>query len=127
MTGLIETIRTSTHAVRLDEALRVLRIADAAYRDGIKAAGGYDAAPDDLIVSLDSAVYIDSLDCAVYDANEAALWAAEQLKCQLDDVTQQFGMFFASAWGEGGAFAVWIAPELGWCCQPETQVAGFDR
>jgi hypothetical protein len=118
MTGLIETIRTSTHAVRLDEALRVLRIADAAYSDGIKAAGGYDAAPDNII---------DSLDSAVYDANEAALWAAEQLKCQLDDATQQFGMFFASAWGEGGAFAVWIAPELGWCCQPETQVAGFDR
>jgi hypothetical protein len=117
-TALIETIRNSTHAARLQEALRVLRDSEAERTSGIAANGGMDEAPQGLI---------DMLDAGIYEANEGALWAAEELKSQLEDVTTQFGMFFASNWGEGGDFAVWIAPELGWCCQPATQVAGFNK
>lgn len=114
-TALIETIRNSTHALRLEAALRVLRtteaITDLAALDRDEA----------------SNESIDQLEAGLEDANNGALWAAEEFKAQLEDVTTQFGMFFASNWGEGGDFAVWVAPELGWCCQPATQVGGFNR
>ena len=117
-TAIIEAIKNSTHATRLDAALKVIRVCDSELISGIAAHGGKDEAPQDMI---------DLLQAGVFEANDAALWAAEELRNQLEDVTTQFGMFFASNWGEGGDFAVWVAPELGWCCQPSTQIAGFNR
>ena len=116
---LIQAIKCSVEVDRLEDALCNLRKAEAE----LVAFRGYSSGGDDQARNS----MIEKLEADVYEANDAALWAAEGLRSNLEDITQQFGMFFASAWGEGGAWGVWVAPELGWCCQPETQVAGFER
>ena len=117
-TAVLEAVKNSTHAARLEEALRLIRVAEAERTSGIELNGGMDEAPIGLI---------EMLDAGIQDANDAALWAADELRTQLEDVSQHFGMFFSSNWGEGGDFAVFVAPEMGWLCQPSTQVAGFNK
>jgi hypothetical protein len=110
--AIIETIKNSTQVSRLEESLRLIRVADADYTSGIASHGGINEAPAGLIEVLGAAT-----DEAMY----VALRAAEELRDELEEITDQLGLEFTSSWGEGGDFAVWCS------CRNPRQIAGFVR